>query len=150
MISTPSKPRERNTIVDILKNFDENSQTALLCPKKHNYKFSASYLLGGDVSGRIRYWNIEKQYHKCKHFYLADDEELEYKKKRFQGTFHIMMDKISKINQEEGKDNTSFMEEGKQSAPHTLDILPVSKGTHDGHSSSITSFGILYKDNAQG
>ena len=74
-----SKPRGRSRIQNILHNFDTNSQTALLCPKKYNYKFSASFVLGGDASGRIRYWNIEKDYHKCKHFYLGEEEKLSYK-----------------------------------------------------------------------
>lgn len=136
------KPRNRERLQNILKTKNQNSQTALLCPKQANLSFSASFILGGDTAGRIRYWNIEKDFHKCKHFYLAEEEQLSYKKKLYQNSFHIMLDQVTQ-KQSPAPDPLENFENFENPEVHSQNI-------HSGHSSTITALGMLYKETEEG
>ena len=59
------------------------SMKSLLCPKNLNFKYSASYLIGGDTTGRIRYWDIERDSNKRKHFYVHSNEKVAYRPSKF-------------------------------------------------------------------
>mmetsp|Transcript_23600 Transcript_23600/g.20961 ORF Transcript_23600/g.20961 Transcript_23600/m.20961 type:complete len:83 (+) Transcript_23600:807-1055(+) len=63
---------------------------------------------------------------------------MDYKKKRFQNSFHIMIDKIDKEEKKESIEEDIFSEPA-----------PIPKA-HQGHSSSITSFGMLYQQDNYG
>jgi len=128
-----SKPSERKRVQENIRNINQNSQTAMLCPKRAGDNHSASFLLGGDTNGRLRYWNIEDKHHTCKHFYLAEGEKLQYKKGKHRNTFHTMKDKVVQLEDQEESKNSS-------------DLLPKLPGVHEGHCSSITALGMLYKE----
>jgi WD40 repeat protein len=136
-------PKDKSRIQQILENTSPNTQTALLSPKHWQYKFSASFLLTGDMSGRIRYWNIEKDLHNCKNFYHAEDEKSVYTKKLFKNTFHVMThETVKKEPVEESKStgNFSFLNEPLEKEP----LL------QEGHTAAVNAFGMLYNQDDHG
>lgn len=68
------------------------SMTSILCPKHPKSKFSASYIIGGDHSGKLKYWDIERDSTKRKWFYKENNETIEFKRKKHNNTFNVISD----------------------------------------------------------
>jgi hypothetical protein len=137
--------KQRKTIQSLLKNVDPNSSSALLCPKHCKFKYSASFLLQGDYSGRLRYWDIQKDSTNRFHFYQGEDETIKYRKSKVENAVHIIRDRIetSKVAREDKKINDF----GMDLEPHYFNDLKFPKHAH---TDKINALDMLYYTNEQG
>ena len=103
------------------------SMKSLLWPKNAKLNYSASFLVGGDNTGKIRYWNIEKDVNRRRQANENSNENA-----------YII------------KDVTTIEEEKDDDQSQTLDNANTnSYSVYEGHTGSVNALGMIYQYNNQ-
>lgn len=139
-------PKKRERLENIIKNYEPNAMSSLLCPKHCKYKYSASFLIGGDTQGRIRYWDIERGSNKRTHFYLGNNEEVSYRRIKIDNAINVISDKVktSKGAKKLTSDFEDFEIEEETDEPFENPDFP-----EEAHTGAINALGMLYVPDEQ-